>query len=60
MCMRVHSVEPPEDAVVRAMGIHSSPEHIGDELVCCAKHLDANKKQGNGGVAKSKLPLRKK
>jgi len=50
-CLCLCLAEPPENAVIRAMGIHYSPEHIGDNLVCCAKHLDVNKKKGNRGGA---------
>ena len=46
-CMYILFVEvPPQNAVIRAMAIHKSPDLIGDILQCCPKHIEDQRKRG--------------
>ena len=37
---------PPSQCIIRAMCIHKAPEMIGQNLICCPKHVDTQKNQG--------------
>ena len=37
---------PPTDSFVRVMAIHKAPEMITDNLTCCPKHIDEQKRAG--------------
>ena len=37
---------PPPDSVIRVMAIHKAPEMISENLTCCPKHVDEQKRAG--------------
>ena len=37
---------PPANAVIRVMAIHKTPELVGENVICCLKHVEELKKQG--------------
>ena len=37
---------PPSDSFVRVMAIHKAPEMISENLTCCPKHVDEQKRAG--------------
>ena len=37
---------PPRDSIIRVMAIHKAPEMITENLTCCPKHVDEQKRAG--------------
>lgn len=37
---------PPATSLIRASAVHKTPELIGDNVVCCPKHTEEQKKNG--------------
>lgn len=48
---QIHPGTPPDDSFVRAMAIHKAPEMISENLTCCPKHVDEQKRAGEKYIA---------
>lgn len=37
---------PPSSTIIRVMAIHKTPELVGENVMCCLKHVEELKKKG--------------
>ena len=46
LCYSFLSEPPPHGSSIRVMAIHKAPEMISDNLTCCPKHVDEQRRAG--------------